>query len=853
MRLFPVLFLLAFSAAAQIYVSPTGNDSNTGNQDQPLRTLEKARDLVRTRNQGMAADLFVYLAPGTYRLAQPLVFDAHDSGTNGHSIVYGASVPGTYPTISGAVQVTGWKLIDKARNLWSAPAPAALQNTRQLYIAGRRAHRTRGRLPVALTRTATGYAAATPVMASWHNPSDIEFVYTGGNSIWSERSLGLGSWTEPRCPAAAIDGNEIRMAQPCWDNSTRRIMLPNGERTANLVGPASVGAQPSYVENAYELLGTPGEFYFDRPARTIYYVPRPGEDLNKADVEAPVLETLVAGAGTAASPVKNLVFTGLRFAYATWLRPSTPEGFSEIQANYTLNGPDAWATQGLCRLVPNGTCPYGTWTKEPGNVSLPYAQAIQFHDDEFLHLGAAGLDLGDGAQNDVVEGCVFTDISGNGLELGGVDLPLGSGNEVTRDNQIRDNHVYNIGAEYRGAIGIIVGYARDTAIEHNQLDHVPYAAISIGWGGWPDKIRQPGQANYSQNNIVASNRIFDYMLVLADGGGIYTQGITGPNLEQGEQVRGNIVYDQFGSGHAIYTDNGSANITVADNVIWRTNFDNWGSRHRNYYADAKGSAYDPLLIEGNWWQQGTPDSSGGNVIVRGNRLIRLLGQAPPSMLGNAGLESGWRGILDRRAGAPGPPEPPSRVAAAAGNGFAYVTWCPPVAEGEQPVRSYTVTASNGAATNISSDEFWNIGYVKLQGLANGTPYTFTVTATNANGSSVPSLPSLPVTPASRSVAPPRAPTAVTAYAGGNGMVSVHFRSPADPTPIVAYIVTASPGGRTYTFQGRAILTLQGTTHTTSGVIEGLAPGETYTFGVAAVNEAGAGATAATKPVTIPKE
>jgi hypothetical protein len=38
-------------------------------------------------------------------------------------------------------------------------------------------------------------------------------------------------------------------------------------------------------------------------------------------------------------------------------------------------------------------------------------------------------------------------------------------------------------------------------VEHNQLDHLPYAAISMGWGGWRDKIQKAGQANYSYENL----------------------------------------------------------------------------------------------------------------------------------------------------------------------------------------------------------------------------------------------------------------------------------------------------------------------------------------------------------------
>ena len=437
--LFLALILSAqiLPAADSLYVSPTGSDSNPGTRAKPIRTLQHARDLVRAMNQNMSGDITVWLAGGTYRLTEPLTLDARDSGTGGHDVIYTA-MAGQKPVVSGGVQITGWKLVDAAKNLWSAPAPAELQNTRQLYINGVRAYRTQGRLPVKLTETKTGYTASSDAMASWRNPSDIEFVYTGGNALWSERSWGLGAWTEPRCPVASITGTTITMAQPCWDNSTKRVMLPPdiGTRTANLVGPASVGKQPEYVENAYELLGTPGQFYFDRPAKTIYYVPRPGENLATADVEAPVLEKLIDGQGTETAPVHNIVFQGLQFSCATWLYPSSSEGFSEIQANYMVTGTNGYATQGLGDLAPNGKQPFGDWTKTPGNVSFRYDHQIQFLGDAFVHLGGAGLELGDGSQADTVEGCVFTDISANGLELGGVDLPEGNAAQVTRDNQI---------------------------------------------------------------------------------------------------------------------------------------------------------------------------------------------------------------------------------------------------------------------------------------------------------------------------------------------------------------------------------------------------------------------------------
>jgi len=839
------------------FVSPRGDDASPGSEDRPVRTLERARQLVRGVDQDMRRDIVVNLAGGVYQLAQPLTLDPGDSGTNGHTVVYRARDPEQPPIVSGGLSVTGWRLSDPARNLWSAPAPAGLANTRQLYVDGVRADRAHGRPPVPLkiardaNGVAAGYTADSSAYASWRNPTDIELVYTGGNGLWSETSTNsIGAWTENRCPVATIVDTAITMQQPCWDNSTRRVKFPpgvNGGRTINLVGGGSAAALPETIENAFELLGTPGQWYFDRTARTIYYVPRPGEDLRRASVVAPALETLVSGHGTPDSPVHDITFQGLQFSYATWLQPSSGEGFSEIQANYTLTGAGANLTEGLCQLVPNGTCPFGAWTKAPGNLSFAYDRSIQFVDDAFVHLGAAGLDLGDGSQSATVRRSVFTDISGNGLELGGVDIADPTPAQATSGIQVLDNHLYDLPVEYHGGVAILDGWTESTAIQHNQIDHTAYTAISMGWGGWLDKIKMAAQPNPSHDNLVASNLIFNQMQVLADGGAIYTQGLTGSSLASGEKVVGNVTYDQYGSGHDINTDNGGTYVTIEDNVMVDINFDNWGSRHVDYRAGATGN--DPTDIEHNFWQQGDPDSSASNVTLAGNQIVRTVDQAPESIRENAGLSGGARELLGRRFGRRSAPEPPSRVAAFASNGFAYVSWNPPVFEGGSRVRSYTVTSSSGDHVTISADAFRRSAYVMVPNLTDGTAYTFTVTARNDSGSSSPSVPSRPVTPAvpATPVTVPMAPQSVSARAG-DGRISVHFKDPSaggaarsdGGSPIISYTVTANPGGRSVTFAGRTVLTL-GNSHSTFTVLDGLKNGQAYVVTVTANNEAGSSA------------
>ncbi|MFD4878599.1 hypothetical protein ACFWOB_35265 [Streptomyces sp. NPDC058420] len=159
----------------------------------------------------------------------------------------------------------------------------------------------------------------------------------------------------------------------------------------------------------------------------------------------------MASSGKASDEPTHIGFQGIQFSYAAYTTSNTGTGFSEIQATYQVTGTNGYATQGLCDFVSGGTCPYGNWTKMPAAVRFTYDKNIHFDHDYFVHLGAAGLDLGDGSQGGTVTACVFTDVSGNGLDLGGVDLPQPSNAaQHTSDIIVKDSHFYDIAAEYHG-------------------------------------------------------------------------------------------------------------------------------------------------------------------------------------------------------------------------------------------------------------------------------------------------------------------------------------------------------------------------------------------------------------------
>ena len=173
------------------------------------------------------------------------------------------------------------------------------------------------------------------------------------------------------------------------------------------------------------------------------------------------------------------------------------------------------------------------------------------------------------------------------------------------------------------------------------------------------------------------------------------------------------------------------------------------------------------------------------------------------------------------------PDAPIIGTAVAGNAQATVSFTAPSSNGGSAITSYTATSSPGGITGTLSQA--GSGSITVTGLTNGTAYTFTVTATNAIGTSLASAVSNSVVPATI----PDAPTIGTASAGIT-VATVPFTAPSSDggSAITSYTATSSPGDFTGTISqsGSGSIT-----------VSGLTTGTAYTFTVTATNAIGTSA------------
>ncbi len=529
-----LVILFAVEVVAQpvaIYVAPEGNDGwsgrivqrNPAGTDGPLATIGRAQQVVRQlRAAGKLTKPVSVFVGGLHRLAAPLVFTPQDSGTEDCPVTYSA-LPGQRPVLSGGRPITGWK--KGSGEVWSVELPqvrAGKWYFRQLFVDQRRARRARG--PNDGYFRVQGLVDAKPGVP-WNQGVDQFHFRPGDLRTWGDLGnvevVVFHSWNTSRVRVASIDQAKsvVRFTGPtifrplAWDP-----------------------AQRYYVENARELLDSPGEWYLDRASGVLSYWPLPGQDMTKADVVAPVLEELVRfdGDPDKGQFVEHVRLVGLSFQHADWTLPD--KGYGDPQAAVTV----------------------------PAVVAAKGARHTTIERCEIAHVGTYGVWFSRGCKHNRIVQNHIHDLGAGGLRLGEPARPTSDDVESSH-NLVTNNYLHDGGHVYAGAVGLWLAQTSHNEISHNEIHSFDYTGISVGWN-WDFS------PNRTSHNRIEQNHVHHVVRgMLSDAGGIYTLGI-----QTGTVIRGNVFHDIFpymGSpamAWGIYFDQGSSGLLVENNVVYHT-------------------------------------------------------------------------------------------------------------------------------------------------------------------------------------------------------------------------------------------------------------------------------------------
>ena len=572
---FPSLF------AGEIYVSLQGNDKNPGTKEAPFNTLNRAikqaREWRRLNWPEVAGGIYIRLEEGVYAQRNSLFLRPEDSGTPDSPTVI-CAVDGAHPVISGGVAVTGWKrgcnhpaVPEKLKQkIWSAEAPLIGNRrveTRQMWVNGHKVQRAAQFPDGGLERMID------------FNPEEQTITIPVSQSVNPERLQNAGQlemivhqrWAIAILRVKSIDAKDgqavVRFHEP-------ESHLEFAHPWPQPVIGGEKGNSSFCLTNALELLDQPGEWFQEYPSGTIYYYPQAGENMETAEVIIPALETLVTIDGTLSRPVTHIQFNGITFAHTSWMRPSF-QGHVTLQGGFPLL--DAYKLQEP-GLPEKAELENQAWITRPETaIRVRGAEHIDFKHCTFRHLSSTGLDYEWAVTASSVEDCQFTDIGGTALLVGAfpdggfeTHIPFipADVRELCSHITIRNNFISNVTNEDWGCVGIGAGYVRNMDISHNEVCHLNYSGICVGWG-WTSL--ESGMCN----NRIEANYVHHFARRLYDAGGLYTL-----SNQPGSVMRNNRIEHLIEAPYAtndrafyIYLDEATDGYTMENNWCPAERFD----------------------------------------------------------------------------------------------------------------------------------------------------------------------------------------------------------------------------------------------------------------------------------------
>ena len=467
-------FLLSCSNESIYYVSLNGNDQNSGSEQQPFATISKALEAASSKK----GQVNIIMRGGTYYLTEPVIFTGVDSRTEKSPLLIKAASDEKV-VISGAVKLDNLK--------WQAYSNGIMQTSiaddvvfDQLFVNGQLQHMARYPnfdLQASHYNGTDSDAIAPERVANWANPKD-GYIHALHRYEW-----GGYHW------------------QILGKNENNELELNGGYQNNRLMG---MHKQHRFVENIFEELDSPGEWYYDSLKKILYFYPPTGMELSTATIEVPQLKELFIFKGSRENPVKHISIEGLEITQSLRTFMYTKEKLLRSD----------WAIY------------------RGGAVFMENAEYCAIKNCYFNAVGGNAVFFSNYNRHNEVSGCHIENVGASGVCFVGdpaaVRSPLFEYNERNiyeeldltpgpkTDNYPAECLVYNnlmhdLGRVEKQIAGVQISMAQDITISHNSIYNLPRSGINISEGTWG-------------GHVIEFNDVFNTVLETGDHGSFNSWG-----------------------------------------------------------------------------------------------------------------------------------------------------------------------------------------------------------------------------------------------------------------------------------------------------------------------------------------
>jgi len=505
----------------QLFVSTTGDDSNPGTKDKPFKTLQGAQKAVRGSPDRGKVAITVNVLAGTYYVGHTIVFTSADSGSQAAPVTYtGAGAA----ALSGGVPLSNLTFTPYKNGVMQAAVPSStLAN--YSFDDGKVAPTVSANAPGSSGPT-YGFSSVLLLngqrqhMARYPNYTDPTKAY-GGNA--SDASSRPNSWSHK--PSSSQPAYLHGVHGQLW-GSEDYIVTGGGQQQGPLCNGRPQGINGTqFVENGFDELDAPGEWYYDRTgiagtAGTLYFYPPTGVDLTKASsytLEMAGIERIFefdGGCGTGAARTLDDGGVGLPSYSTTSACASTlPVQWVTLDGFHYI---DTLRTFPSC----NEQILRSDWQiYRGGSIFVTGGQHVTISNSFFDQLGGAGVFVNGYNDSVSVTGNLFIDTGSSAILFMGsnkaVRNPLfgyGAGtvpvaqldmtpgpqtNDYPSNCSATENLIHDIGDPELQVAGVAIDMADSITVSHNSIYNMPRAGINVGDGCW-------GGHTISYNDVFAT-------------------------------------------------------------------------------------------------------------------------------------------------------------------------------------------------------------------------------------------------------------------------------------------------------------------------------------------------------------
>lgn len=459
-------------AQTEYFISTEGKDMNLGSIEAPFASLEKALEEARKES----GEVTLFLREGTYRLQKTVVLTKTDGNRNKALNI--RSYPGEKVVISGGQKLDlDWKPYKKG--IMCAKIEGQVQMD-MLLVNGEIRHMARypNYDEQAIRFNGTSAEATAPSrVKQWKHPG-TGYLHAMHRSDWGDFHYRI---------TGKDDKNQL-VLEGGWQNNRQSGLHPDNRM----------------VENIFEELDAPGEWFFDTEESVLYYYPIEGENMEKAVVETPQLKHLFEIRGTEADPVMNIRLDGLQLTQTmrTFMERYEPL----LRSDWTIYRGAAVFMEGTERCSLSDCDLYNLG----GNAVFfsKYNRNAEVSGSHFTNIGASAICfVGDPqcVRSPSFEYSLFVPFDLLDREKGP------KGNNYPSNCVVKDNLIHKIGLFEKQITGIELSMSQSIIISHNSIYDTPRAGINVSEGTWG-------------GHIIEYNDIFDTVKETGDHGSFNSWG-----------------------------------------------------------------------------------------------------------------------------------------------------------------------------------------------------------------------------------------------------------------------------------------------------------------------------------------